>query len=129
MAGFTIGRLAEATGTKVQTIRYYERIGLLPPSTAPKAATGFTAAEDQKRLTFIRHARELGFSIEAIRELLSLSDNPETSCELRRRHSEPTTGGSGAAPEKAQGAAGRSSSAWWTNAAMAASAIAGSSRS
>ena len=37
--------------------------------------------EDQKRLTFIRHARELGFPIEAIRGLLSLSDNPETSCE------------------------------------------------
>ena len=81
MSGFTIGRLADATSTKVQTIRYYESIGLLPPFTRTAGGHRLYDAEDVKRLTFIRHARDLGFSIEAIRELLSLSDNPQTSCE------------------------------------------------
>jgi DNA-binding transcriptional MerR regulator len=81
MSGLTIGRLAEATATKVQTIRYYETIGLLAPFSRTEGGHRLYDREDQKRLTFIRHARELGFSIDAIRELLSLSDNPETSCE------------------------------------------------
>ena len=81
MSGFTIGRLADATATKVQTIRYYETSGLLTPVTRTEGGHRLYDTEDRKRLTFIRHARELGFSIEAIRELLSLSDNPDTSCE------------------------------------------------
>jgi DNA-binding transcriptional MerR regulator len=81
MSGLTIGRLAEATATKVQTIRYYETIGLLAPFSRTEGGHRLYDREDQKRLTFIRHARELGFSIDAIRELLSLSDNPDTSCE------------------------------------------------
>ncbi len=81
MAGMTIGRLAEATGTKIQTIRYYETIGLLSPFTRTEGGHRLYDKEDRDRLTFIRHARELGFSIEAIRELLGLSDNPDTSCE------------------------------------------------
>src|SRR5262245_52552457 len=81
MPGITIGRLAEATSTKVQTIRYYESIGLLPPFTRTEGGHRLYDREDQKRLTFIRHARDLGFSIEAIRALLSITDNPETSCE------------------------------------------------
>jgi DNA-binding transcriptional MerR regulator len=81
MSGFTIGRLAEATATKVQTIRYYETIGLLAPFTRTEGGHRLYETEDKKRLSFIRHARELGFSIDAIRELLSLSDNPDTSCE------------------------------------------------
>lgn len=81
MAGFTIGKLAEATDTKVQTIRYYESIGLLAPFSRTEGGHRLYDTEDRKRLTFIRHARELGFPIDAIRELLSLSDNPDTSCE------------------------------------------------
>src|SRR5258708_14657229 len=81
MSGFTMGRLGEPTATKVQTIRYYERIGLLAPFSRTEGGHRLYDMEDRKRLTFIRHARELGFSIEAIRELLSLSDNPDTSCE------------------------------------------------
>ncbi|MGE0007424.1 MAG: helix-turn-helix domain-containing protein [Parvibaculaceae bacterium] len=80
MPAFTIGRLAEATATKVQTIRYYESIGLLPPVTRSAGGHRLYDGEDRKRLTFIRHARGLGFSIEAIRELLGLSDNPQTGC-------------------------------------------------
>jgi DNA-binding transcriptional MerR regulator len=81
MPGITIGRLAETTATKVQTIRYYESIGLMAPFSRTQGGHRIYDTEDQKRLTFIRHARDLGFSIEAIRELLSLSDNPQTSCE------------------------------------------------
>lgn len=76
----TIGKLSEATGVKVPTIRYYEQIALLPE---PERSTGNQrlygkAAKD--RLKFIRHARDLGFPLEAIRELLGLSDDPNRSC-------------------------------------------------
>jgi len=77
---FTIGRLGEATGVKVPTIRYYEQIGLLPE---PERSTGNQRLYSRialDRLTFIRHARELGFPLEAIRDLLSLSDRPDQSC-------------------------------------------------
>ncbi len=75
-----IGKLSEASGVKVPTIRYYEQIGLLPE---PDRSAGNqrlydTAAMD--RLSFIRHARDLGFTLEAIRDLLSLSDTPDQSC-------------------------------------------------
>lgn len=76
----TIGKLGEATGVKVPTIRYYEQIGLLP---LPERSTGnqrLYGRRAQERLAFIRHARELGFPLEAIRDLLSLSDRPDQSC-------------------------------------------------
>jgi Cu(I)-responsive transcriptional regulator len=76
----SIGTLANRTGAKVQTIRYYEQIGLLPE---PDRSTGGQRRyrdEDLDRLAFIRHARQLGFTLEAIRELLDLSDNPGRSC-------------------------------------------------
>ena len=78
---FTIGRLAHATGCKVPTIRYYEKIGLLPE---PRRSTGNTrlyGASHLARLGFIQHCRELGFPQGAIRELLELSDHPDQSCE------------------------------------------------
>jgi DNA-binding transcriptional MerR regulator len=77
---FTIGKLGDAAGVKVPTIRYYEQISLLP---APERSGGnqrlYTRAT-LDRLTFIRHARELGFPLDAIRDLLSLSDKPDQSC-------------------------------------------------
>jgi DNA-binding transcriptional MerR regulator len=76
-----IGDLARATGCKVQTIRYYEEIGLMPE---PGRTAGNQRRYDQRhvdRLAFIRHSRELGFSLEAIRELLSLSDRPDQPCD------------------------------------------------
>jgi DNA-binding transcriptional MerR regulator len=66
----TIGKLGEAAGVKVPTIRYYEQIGLLPEA---------ERSSGNQRL-YIRHARDLGFSLEAIRDLLSLSDKPDQSC-------------------------------------------------
>ncbi|MFE3835522.1 MerR family transcriptional regulator [Pseudogemmobacter sonorensis] len=76
----TIGKLGQAAGVKVPTIRYYEQIDLLP---APGRSLGnqrLYGAEVLDRLRFIRHARDLGFPLEAIRDLLSLSDRPDQSC-------------------------------------------------
>ena len=76
----TIGKLSAAAGVKVPTIRYYEQIGLLPEA---DRSTGNQRLYDKttlERLSFIRHARELGFPLEAIRELLSMADQPDISC-------------------------------------------------
>jgi Cu(I)-responsive transcriptional regulator len=78
---YSIGELAKATGTKVETIRYYERIGLLPE---PKRTTGNYRSYEAAhlgRLSFIRRARDLGFSIEQVRNLLGLADQKGCSCE------------------------------------------------
>lgn len=78
--GLKIGDLARATDTKVETVRYYERIGLMPP---PERTGGnyrsYTTAQLQ-RLNFIRHARGLGFDISEIRSLLDLADQPDRDC-------------------------------------------------
>lgn len=85
-----IGELASATNTKVETIRYYEQIGLLP---CPKRTTGNYRAytlDHLKRLSFIRRSRELGFNIEQVRDLLSLADQKQLPCDrvdgLTREH-------------------------------------------
>ncbi len=69
----TIGRLAERAGVNIDTIRYYERNGLLPAPT--RRASGYReyAAADIERLRFIRRAKELGFTLTEIAELLSLT--------------------------------------------------------
>lgn len=75
-----IGELSRATGTNIETIRYYERIGLLK---APaRTSANYRAYDDlhRTRLAFVRHSRELGFSIEEVRSLLDLVDNPEREC-------------------------------------------------
>lgn len=76
----SIGTLAKRTGTKVQTIRYYEQIGLMPEPERTEGGQRRYGTQSHDRLAFIRHARQLGFSLEAIRELLDLSDSPEQSC-------------------------------------------------
>jgi len=76
----SIGRLASATGTKVETIRYYERIGLMP---APRRSAGnyrCYQAVHLDRLAFIRRARELGFSTAEVKELLGLAERRDNSC-------------------------------------------------
>ncbi len=75
-----IGTLARATGVKVPTIRYYEAIGLLPAPPRSRSNRRLYAARDAARLSFIRHARELGFELTAIRALITLQDRPEQSC-------------------------------------------------
>lgn len=80
MPSIAIGKLAVIAATKVQTIRYYEEIGLITPFSRTEGGHRVYGPEDVQRLKFIRHARELGFGIGEIRELLQLSDNPDTSC-------------------------------------------------
>jgi DNA-binding transcriptional MerR regulator len=80
MASLGIGKLAEIASTKVQTIRYYEEIGLIRPFARSEGGHRLYGPEDAKRLKFIRHARELGFGIEEIRELLLMTDKPDMSC-------------------------------------------------
>lgn len=75
-----IGEAARQSGVKVPTIRYYEQIGLLPAPPRSGGNRRSYEAFDMKRLGFIRHARELGFEIEAIRALLTLQDDPSQPC-------------------------------------------------
>ncbi len=79
-ATLTIGELAERTGCKVPTIRYYEDIGLIPAPARTAGNQRRYAARHLERLAFVRHARSLGFHLDAIRELLSLSDDPNHAC-------------------------------------------------
>lgn len=76
----TIGKLGAAAGVKVPTIRYYEQIGLLPNAERSIGNQRLYSRVTQDRLVFIRHARELGFPLGAIRDLLGLSDRPDQSC-------------------------------------------------
>jgi Cu(I)-responsive transcriptional regulator len=76
----TIGHLARETGTKVETVRFYEKSGLLP---APSRTEGNYRSYDREhlnRLSFIRRARDLGFPLDQIRALLALSDDQGQSC-------------------------------------------------
>ena len=75
-----IGALAKRTGTKVQTIRYYEQIGLMPEPGRTEGGQRRYGDGELDRLAFIRHARQLGFGLDAIRELLDLSDHPDRPC-------------------------------------------------
>jgi Cu(I)-responsive transcriptional regulator len=86
----TIGGLARASGVKVTTIRYYESIGLIDPPDRSEGGQRMYDRNAVERMNFIRHARDLGFSLDAIRELIALSANTERSCteidEIARRH-------------------------------------------
>lgn len=78
--GFTIGTLSERTGVNIETIRYYERIQLLPPPPRTAGNQRVYEEEHQRRLNFIRRARELGFTIEDIRAMLTLVDRHAVTC-------------------------------------------------
>src|SRR3546814_20065486 len=76
---FSIGKLAKATGTKVETIRYYESVGLLVPPARTKSNYRAYSAKHLTRLSFIRRARALGLSIEQVTERLKLADTQNIS--------------------------------------------------
>lgn len=80
MRRLTIGQLAATAGVNLETVRYYERINLMPPPA--RTASGHRAYEERatQRLTFIRRARELGFSIDEVRTLLTLAEPNRASC-------------------------------------------------
>jgi DNA-binding transcriptional MerR regulator len=75
-----IGELSRATGTNVETIRYYERIGLLPEPDRTGGNYRDYVPAHVERLSFIRHARGLGFDIADIRSLLNLGEEPDQDC-------------------------------------------------
>jgi DNA-binding transcriptional MerR regulator len=79
-AKVSIGEASRRCGVKVPTIRYYEQIGLLPAPPRTEANRRTFDPGDLRRLAFIRHARELGFEIDAIRTLLTLQDDPHQPC-------------------------------------------------
>lgn len=80
MTDMPIGEMSRRSQVKVPTIRYYEQIGLLPEPPRSEGNRRLYGARDLKRLSFIRHARDLGFEIDAIRTLLTLQDNPAMPC-------------------------------------------------
>jgi DNA-binding transcriptional MerR regulator len=86
----SIGELSRRTGVKLPTIRYYESVALMPVPLRSEGQQRRYGESEVSRLTFIRHARELGFEIDAIRELLAMSAQPEQSCaeadRIARRH-------------------------------------------
>ena len=80
MAQLKIGELAERGQVNLQTIRYYEREGLLPKP--PRLASGYRVftPDAVRRVRFIKRAQELGFSLKEIRELLSIRIDPKSDC-------------------------------------------------
>jgi len=76
-----IGVLAQATGTQPETIRYYEREGLLPPPGRNAANYREYGPAHLDRLAFIRHCRNLDMTLDEIRALLALRDDPQQSCD------------------------------------------------
>lgn len=77
---FSIGDLAVQTGTKVETVRYYEKAGLMPPAARTAGNHRAYTQAHIDRLAFIRHSRELGFPLENVRTLLTMADDPTQSC-------------------------------------------------
>jgi Cu(I)-responsive transcriptional regulator len=79
-SGLGIGDLAKGTGTKVVTIRYYEQIGLLPLPSRTAGNYRTYRSEHMSRLRFIRRCRDLGFTLDQIRDLLRLSSRKDAEC-------------------------------------------------
>lgn len=77
----SIGKLARLTEVKAPTIRFYEQIGLLPEAERTDSDRRMYGDAAVRRLSFIRHSRQLGFSIDSIRSLLALADDPDRPCE------------------------------------------------
>jgi DNA-binding transcriptional MerR regulator len=76
----SIGDLARLASTKVETIRYYEKVGILPPTARTSGNHRVYTQAHADRLAFIRHSRELGFPLDSIRTLLTMADDPGRSC-------------------------------------------------
>ncbi len=76
----SIGDLSRRTGVKIPTIRYYEQMGLIDAPERTRGNQRRYTSEALRRLSFIRHARDLGLDISAIRELTTLSEHPDKPC-------------------------------------------------
>lgn len=80
----SIGALAQATGTTVEAIRWYERVGVLPAPARTAGNYRSYGTAHLERLSFVRRARDLGFTLDQVRELLRLADQEHESCEAVR---------------------------------------------
>ncbi len=88
MSGFTIGTLAEKANVNLETIRFYERKGIIPkPRRLPSGYRSYTE-EDIRRLRFIQMAKKHGFSLKEIKELLHLRVDPNRTCKDVRQRAE-----------------------------------------
>jgi len=79
--GLTIGKLSQLTGVNIETIRYYEKIKLLPAPSRTESQRRIYGATETRILAFIRRSRELGFSLDEIRALLRLGGPEKASCQ------------------------------------------------
>ena len=84
----TVGKLAEFADVNVETIRFYERKGLMPKPLRKPSGYRLYSQDDVKRLQFIVHAKDLGFSLREIKELLELRIDAESSCDDVREQAE-----------------------------------------
>lgn len=82
MRQMTIGQLSRAGGVKVTTIRYYESIGLMGEPDRSESGQRLYGDDAVHRLSFIRHARDLGFPMDAVRELMKLQTEPGSDCSV-----------------------------------------------
>ena len=78
--GYAIGAMSRETGVNIETIRYYEKIGLLKPPERTASGHRLYSRDDQARLGFILRGRDLGFSIGELKSLLTLVDSHDYSC-------------------------------------------------
>lgn len=77
---FTIGKLANATGINIETIRYYERAGLIEPPARTEGNYRAYGEADVTRLRFVKRTRDLGFTLQQVRALLSISGQRDRDC-------------------------------------------------
>jgi len=88
MRAMTIGRLAKESGVHVETVRYYERCGMIPRPPKPSSGYREYPADMVVRIRFIKNAQELGFSLKEIAELLELRVDPDSTCDDVRQQAE-----------------------------------------
>lgn len=88
MRSLTIGHLAKKAGVNVETIRYYERLGIISRPDKPQSGYRRYSPELVVRIRFIKNAQELGFSLKEISELLGLRIDPDSTCEEVRLQAE-----------------------------------------
>lgn len=79
-AEFSIGALSKESSVNIETIRYYEKIGVMPKPARSLGGYRLYTSDHLKRLTFIRRGRELGFSLDELRDLLRLVDGHDYTC-------------------------------------------------
>ncbi|TDT63597.1 Hg(II)-responsive transcriptional regulator [Fonticella tunisiensis] len=81
MEGLTIGQVAKGANVNIETIRYYEKMGLIPEPPRTESGYRLFSLEAIERIKFIKRAKELGFTLSEIKKLLDISDGQEFDCQ------------------------------------------------